>query len=93
MKVWNNDFLNDKKYDKWDWLRFYYSDQERQVINRSSIFNGIKANPWITENEIVNILDEKLYEDPDGFPSLSASQKHKCVGFKRPRDFIPKKFK
>lgn len=55
----------------------YYSDKERQVINRSSIFNGIKVKPWITENEIVNILDEVLYEDPDGLPQLSASQNEK----------------
>ena len=82
-----------EKYDKWKWLKVKYNEKERLVINRSSIFNGIKVNPWLVEDGVVNIIQEKLYEDPDGFPHLSESQSTKCAGFKRPRDFIPKKYK
>ena len=81
------------KYDKWKWLKVKYNEKERLVISRSSIFNGIKVNPWLVEDGVVNIIQEKFYEDPDGFPPLSDSQSTKCAGFKRPRDFIPKKFR
>mmetsp|Transcript_22018 Transcript_22018/g.21752 ORF Transcript_22018/g.21752 Transcript_22018/m.21752 type:complete len:653 (+) Transcript_22018:95-2053(+) len=83
----------EEKYDKWDWLKNKYTSDERLVINRSSIFNGIKVNAWLVEDGVVNIIQEKVYQDPDGFPALSNSQNKHFVGFKRPRDFIQKKFK
>lgn len=83
----------EEKYDKWDWLKTKYNTDERLVINRSSIFSGIKVNAWLVEDGVVNIIQEKLYEDPDGFPSLSESQIKHFFGFKRPRDFISKKYK
>jgi hypothetical protein len=69
-----DEISKNEKYDKWSWLKNKYTSDERLVINRSSIFNGIKANPWLVEDGVVNIIQEKLYEDPDGFPSLSSSQ-------------------
>jgi len=88
-----DEISKNEKYDKWSWLKNKYTSDERLVINRSSIFNGIKANPWLVEDGVVNIIQEKLYEDPDGFPSLSSSQSIRWVGFKRARDFVPKKFR
>lgn len=81
------------KYDKWKFLKDKYSPDEQLVINRSSIFNGIKVNPWLPEDGVVNIVRERLYEDPDGYLPLSNSQATKFVGYKRPRDFVPKKFR
>ena len=88
-----DDISQQEKYDKWSWLKNKYNADERLVINRSSIFNGIKVNPWLVEDGVVNIIQERLYEDPDGFPSLSESQNSRFVGFKRPRDFIHKKYR
>lgn len=82
-----------EKYDKWSWMKNKYNSDERLVINRSSIFNGIKVNPWLIEDGVVNIIQEKMYEDPDGFPHLSEAQTKNFDGFKRPRDFIPKKYR
>lgn len=87
------DIREEEKYDKWSWLKDKYTQDERLVISRSSIFNGIKVNPWIVEDGIINIIQQKLYEDPDGFPLLSESQSKRFEGFKRPRDFIPKKYR
>jgi hypothetical protein len=87
------DISKKSKYDKWSWLKNKYTSDERLVINRSSIFSGIKVNAWLPEDGIVNIIQEKMYQDVDGFPILSESQSKHFFGFKRPRDFIAKKYK
>ena len=61
------------EYDKWNWLAKFNPD-ERTAILKSSILNGVDYAPWIVEHGIVNIIQQKLYEDPEGFPKLSESQ-------------------
>ena len=38
------------------------------------LFSGVNYAPWIVEHGIVNIIQQKLYEDPHGFLKLSESQ-------------------
>ena len=57
------------------------------------MFSGANYAPWIVEHGIVNIIQQKLYEDPHGFPKLSESQSKRFEWFKRPRDFIPQKYR
>lgn len=70
-----------------------YAVDERLVINRWKIVHGIKLNPYMPGDGVINIIQEQLYFDPDGFLALSAAQNKNFDWFKRPRDFIAKKYR
>jgi len=41
------------KYDKWQKLKRVFDEKEQKIIQKSSIIQGTKYNPWLPEDEIV----------------------------------------
>ena len=77
------------KYDKWQELKDKFNENEQKVIQKSSIIQGSKINPWLPEDEIVPILQDEGYVDPDGLMILSQEQSRHFSAYKRPWEFIP----
>ena len=63
------------------------------VINKSSIINGQKIEPWLVEDSIIPILMQEGYVDNDGLLALSESQQAHFAGYKRPREFVERHFR
>lgn len=74
-----------KKHNKK--AQYSYSQQELDVLRRSSRINGRIYLPWMEVDLDETFAFEQLFTDPDGLLTLSTRQASKFAAWRRPHQF------